>query len=369
MVNSVRMRGPVTAETHAKERGFLCAVLAAIEDRTAVAALPHDGQGDQNDDADLFLRVARRHRLTPLLSAVCGDALTGALAQACRNDRLMTAARNLRFAQIGEECLRGLAGAGVPVIVLKGIAYERLLYAGAGARPTADVDLLVPSAQRRAAFRALDRLGFEPRAAAPGFDDADYHEVAWRREDVEVDLHLALAPTVRCDIDYQEVWGRAEPITIGETDAKVLHAEHAAVFHGLHMAIDHFDVPALYLIDLARLLPSEAELAGAEETARAWGCWRPFATATALAEAFLPVWRAGHRERPAPWRARQVVARFGPIERLPRWAQLARKVSHFDDPVTALRYAAVQGWRKGREVALRRFGGRSARERLGLDRE
>jgi hypothetical protein len=288
------------------------------------------------------------------------------VGEVCRRDRLMTAARNLMLAQAAEECLGALAQAAIPVIVLKGLAYESL-YGAAGVRPTADVDLLVPDDRRRAAFAVLDRLGFEPRAAAPGFDEADYHEVAWRRGNIEVDLHLALAPHVRCDIDYSEVWGRATSTMIGRTAGKALSPPHAAVFHALHMAIDHYDVPALYLLDLARQLPSDAAMDAAWVTARAWGCRRPLATAVALAEAFLPVWRASHATRPVPWFAARVASGYGPIAPLPRSAQLARKIIHFDDPVTALRYTVVQARRKTRELVEKRFRRRSPRERLALD--
>jgi hypothetical protein len=229
------------------------------------------------------------------------------------------------------------------------------------------VDLLVPAERRRAAFAVLDELGFEPRAAAAGFDDADYHEVAWQRDRVEVDLHMALAPTVRYRIDYDDVWARATPISIGPTETRMLAFTHAAVFNALHMAIDHFDVPALYLLDLARQIPSEAEVSEAEAVARAWRCRRPFATAVALADEFLPAWRARHRPRPAPWFARRVAADYGSVAPLRRPEQLARKMAHFDDPATAIRYTIVQGRRKLREVVLRRFSRRSARDRLALD--
>jgi Uncharacterised nucleotidyltransferase len=304
--------------------------------------------------------------LTPLLSAVCGARLAADVGEVCRRDRLMTAARNMMLAQAAEQCLDALSAADVPVIVLKGLAYESL-YGTAGARPTADVDLLVPDDRRRAAFAVLDRLGFEPRAAAPGFDEADYHEVAWRRGNVEVDLHLALAPHVRCHINYADVWASATTAAIGRSNGKVLAPPHAAVFHALHMAIDHFDVPALYLLDIARQLPSEAAMDAAWATARAWGCRRPFATTVALAEAFLPVWAASHTSRPAPWFAARVASHYGPITPLPRPAQLARKLLHFDDPITALRYVAVQARRNAREQIEMRIRHRSARERLALD--
>ena len=116
-----------------------------------------------------------------------------------------------RSRAVAEECVGALAAAGVEAALLKGLAYERTLYPQPGARPTSDVDLLVRARDRRAAFDVLDRLGFEPRAAAPGFDEPDYHEVAWNRGGVEVDLHLALAPYARCAIDYEDVWRAGAP--------------------------------------------------------------------------------------------------------------------------------------------------------------
>lgn len=221
------------------------ALLAALEDPARAAALPAD---------EATVTVARHHRLTPLLSATCAAALPTALAEAFRRDRIETVARQMVLGQVAEECIRALATRGIPAVVLKGLDYQTRLYDLAGLRPTADVDLLVPERARRGAFEILDRLGFEPRAAAPGFDEADYHEVAWTRTDAEVDLHLALAPLVRCRIDYAAVWAEVRPIRLGATEAAVLAPAHAAVFQVLHMAIDHFAVPAIYLIDLARLL-------------------------------------------------------------------------------------------------------------------
>jgi hypothetical protein len=263
------------------DRNRIMALMAAVADRRLAAALPAD---------DHTIELARRHRVSPLLSATTDGNLPVRLAETFRRDRLATVARNMVFGHAAEECIRALAADGVPSIVLKGLAYEPSIYPAAGTRPTSDVDLLVPNEARRRAFQVLDRLGFEPRAAAPGFDDADYHEVAWTRPGVEVDLHLGLAPFARCDIDYHAVWDLAVPLRLGETDTRALRADHAAVFHALHMAIDHFAVPAIYLADLARLLPTREGVLAANELARRWRCWRPFATAVALAAAFFPAW-------------------------------------------------------------------------------
>jgi hypothetical protein len=341
------------------ERERLQALLAALADPPQAAAL-------RSDDPTL-VAVARHHRLTPLLSIICGSRLPPQLAEVCRRDHIVTAAHNIILGQVAEECLRALAAAGIPTIVLKGLDYEARLYRVLGARPTADVDLLVRNEHRRPAFAVLDQLGFEPRAAAPGFDEADYHEVAWTRAGVEVDLHMALAPLVRCRIDYLAIWRDAEPFRLGGSDGLALARPHAAVFHALHMAIDHFGVPAIYLVDLARLLPGPEQIGQAHELAHAWRCERPLITATALVSDFLP----GHLSHLAgeafSGRTRRVVESYGSETRLPRPEQLRRKLDHFDGPTDALRYLLVQGRRKLREQVERRIGGRSARQRLRME--
>jgi hypothetical protein len=338
---------------------LLRALLAAIEGQPPPAIA--------DVDPTLLLETARRHRLTPLLSTVGLPGAGRSLVEALRRDRLITTGRNLLLEQTAEQCTIALATEAVPVVLLKGLSYNATIYSGAGLRPMSDIDLLVPRASRRTAFSVLDRLGFEPRAAAPGFDDADYHEVAWTRNGLEIDLHFALAPLARCRIDYRDVWAKVRDVRIGKTGAAALNGWHAAVFHALHMAIDHFDVAAVYLVDLRRLLPTADDIAAAGGIARAWGVWRPFATATALAAEFLPAWA----EQPPPAAqsfSGRVVRAYGGLARVPRREQLVRKLTHFDTRRDALRYLVVQGRRNVRELYERRVRKRSARQRLALGR-
>jgi hypothetical protein len=341
------------------DRDVLAALFAALEDPLRATALGDDPR---------VLDVARRHRLTPLLAATCRATLSPALADVCRGDLLQTAARSLALGAVAEESVAALAAAGIEAALLKGLGYERTLYREAGARPTGDVDLLVRDRDRRAAFEVLDGLGFEPRAAAPGFDEPDYHEVAWVRGGVEIDLHLALAPYSRCAIDYDTVWRDMRELELGAARAGVLAPAHATVFHALHMAIDHFDVPGLYLVDLARLLATPDDLAAARATALGWRCARPLATGLALAAAFQPSWatRLALGDPPPPSWAARVAAGYGTVEHLPRSQQLWRKYEHFDTAWDALRYTNAQGRRHARELVERRLRRRTARERLGL---
>jgi Uncharacterised nucleotidyltransferase len=346
-------------ETIRGDRQDLIALLSALEDPPRAAQLPSD---------DRLIAVARHHRISPLLSITVGSLLPSRLAEAFRRDRLITAARNLALGHVAGGCIRALAVDGIPAIVLKGLAYEQSIYRTGETRPTSDIDLLVPNESRRAAFQVLERLGFEPRACAPGFDDPDYHEVAWTRSDAEVDLHLALVPFVRCRIDYKELWAGAQPLNLGQAQALALSPVHAAVFHALHMAVDHFGVPAIYLVDLSRLISMAGDLSVVAAPARAWRCYRPLATALALTAAFLPAWAARHPAVARAAAAPRVVEQYGQVAPLARPEQLLRKLIHFDTFADATRYVTVQSRRNIRETIERYILKRSPRERLNMPR-
>lgn len=332
--------------------------MRACDDPAHASSLP-------SDDPEL-VAGARYHRLTPWLSATCGDRLPAPLAQAFRRDRVVTLARNMLLTQAAEESIRALSAEGVPVIVLKGLDYETRLYRTPGARPTSDVDLLIPEECRRRAFAVLDRLGFEPRAAAPGFDDPDYHEVAWTRAGVEIDLHMALAPLVRCRIDYGAVWADAAPLRLGGTEARALSIPHAIVFQALHMAIDHFQVPAIYLVDMALLWAAAVDADQVFVTAGAWRCRRPLESALALTATFMPGRVRASPEVASSRRIRGLLQSFGGPRPLSRPGELVRKFTHFDRPLDGVRYFVVQSRRNLREAWERRIRRRSARDRLNL---
>src|SRR3954462_5442771 len=138
-------------------RALLRALLSAVEQPTA-AALPAAAPEE-------VVALARKHRLSPLLSTIDPPPLGEAVMAQFRRDRVVTVARNMLLAGTAQECVRALAAAAVPVILLKGLAYEQTIYPAAGSRPTSDVDVLVPGETRRTAFAVMNRLGFEPRAA------------------------------------------------------------------------------------------------------------------------------------------------------------------------------------------------------------
>ena len=317
---------------------------------------------------DHLILVARAHRLSALLGALRLAGVPAGLAERFRRDYVATLARNMMLRRALVDCVRVLGQQGIATIVLKGMEYEERLYGGMGARPTSDLDVLVENHHRRAAFEALRATGWTPVAAAPGFDEADYHEVEWKRAGVFLDLHFALAPLPRCGIDYDAVWREKVPLLIDDVGAWRLCDAHDAVYHVLHMAIHHFDVPGVYLVDLTRMITNETQRATVEDLAVRWRLSRPWRTSVLLTAAFLPWWFAAptaQRFQPDAIAAR-VIDHFGSLTGVPRVEQLRRKLEHFDAAPDAARYLLVQGRRLVREAALKRFGRRTPEERLGF---
>lgn len=341
--------------------------------RSLFRCLAPDAPASAGAELDRFFEdhvtlVARFHRLSSLLGSIRPAGVPAGLAERFRHDHLSAVGRNTLLRHALCECVKMLRGHGIDAIVLKGLAYEERLYTRPGSRPTSDVDLLVEERHRRAVFEALQGDGWVPIAAAPGFDEADYHEVEWLRNDVYLDLHFALAPLRRCAIDYDEIWRDKVPLPIGDVGAWRLADAHAAVYHVLHMAIHHFDVPGLYLVDLFRMITNDEHLTIVEALARRWRCFRPWRTSLLLTASFLPWWSgaaAAPRFLPDAVAGR-VTDEFGTVTGLPRAEQLRRKLEHFDIAPDAVRYLFSQGRRIVREAALRRLPQRSAEERLGL---
>ncbi len=268
--------------------------------------------------------------------------------------------------ETADECIRSLGEAGVNSVLLKGLAFDGTLYPAQGTRPTSDVDLLVRLEHRRLALvfsidsgsnRGPSHQGSTTPTTtrSPGPGTASKSIFTARSRPLRV---VGLTTTHSGERSY--------PCPPPGRPRVMLASRHAAIFQALHMAIDHFHVPAIYLVDLARLLPTAAEVRATAAIARAWRVYRPFATALALTANFLPTWALrGAIPVPRPPMPR-ILHTNGAALPLPRGQQLWRKLMHFDRVDIAVRYLAVQTERNVREWIERRWYLRSARERLGL---
>lgn len=108
--------------------------------------------------------------------------------------------------------LARLDEAGIPALVLKGMALAHWAYAPPYLRECGDIDLLLPS--RDAVQRAaglLAPLGYAPLAAAPAGDMVDFERTCVRADAagrLEIDLHwhLSNAPLFAFRFDWEELW-------------------------------------------------------------------------------------------------------------------------------------------------------------------
>ncbi|MPZ48108.1 MAG: hypothetical protein GEU75_02145 [Dehalococcoidia bacterium] len=139
----------------------------------------------------------------------------------------------------GARALRLLGEHGIEGLVLKGAALTATLYHDAGARPMADVDLLVSLARAEEAYRLLLANGWRPDLP-PGGPMANIMQVVrsldlvWE-DGTRLDLHWHVLADC-CDAgDDDDFWAAAQDIELNGQAAKTLCATDMllhAIVHG-----------------------------------------------------------------------------------------------------------------------------------------
>jgi hypothetical protein len=214
------------------------------------------------------------------------------------------------------EVVAALSLAGVPAVVLKGLALEALLYDPRESRPRSDTDLLVPAGRLTAAEDVLAGLGFASARTGPHVAPDPLHARVWRRaaDGALVDLHWRICGS---HAPAQEVWdvlsGHHELLRVGGGVLTVLDPPASAMLCATHAA-QHPASRRGPREDLARALErldidawrSASEIARAIGANEAFGDGlRTLPEAAALADAFaLPraiTRHRRHRITGAPW--------------------------------------------------------------------
>jgi hypothetical protein len=222
------------------------------------------------------------------------------------------------------EAIAALARAGIPTLLIKGIAYAGRLYADPATRPMTDVDLLIAPDAIAAATRALGRLGYWPAGDARE-RTRFHHAVTLKRSGAAIDLHRSIRQPLRAGARLPRMWLRAErsPIPGALVPAPVDEAVIGLALIARHDLI----VPAIVLVDGARLL-ARVDRGAVLERARAVGLGRGVAAVARVIDAAVS--GAEH----------QIVDRITDGPPLGRPRQLARKLALADGPIDALRLAA-----------------------------
>jgi hypothetical protein len=199
------------------------------------------------------LDLARRHRCAPLLwlraSAQLRAHAPAALVARLRSDLLSDALRqHARLARLAA-LVAALEQSAVDVVVLKGLPLSYRLYGDAFARPTGDVDLLVPRSQRDLARAAL--LGRGARWVEGGrapWEEA--FELGAGAEFERVEVHSFLLGDLLAHVP--PLTAQAERLDVHEFALPVLRLPTLAVALATHLS-RHWAPPLLWVVDFHAL--------------------------------------------------------------------------------------------------------------------
>lgn len=222
----------------------------------------------QAEDWDELSRLARMHRLGPMLHArLARSDLADAIPQEVKG-HLKTAhrkhsLRNLRVYRELVNVTRTLDAGQIPSIALKGAFLAQFVYAELGLRPMRDLDLLLKPDQAVKAFELLRAHGY--RALSDGapesyFADRIHLPPLTGPGGISVELHHRLTPPDRQTVDFENgLWARSISKTVGGAPIRFLSAEYLLLHLCIHATLDHqLDLGPLALGDVALLVEKHA---------------------------------------------------------------------------------------------------------------
>ncbi|MBI4536559.1 MAG: nucleotidyltransferase family protein [candidate division NC10 bacterium] len=194
-----------------------------------------------------LLRESRANRLTPFVYAGLTRGLaktSGVPAECLREARRETLRAGIRLSRLEQACVEVVdhaTGAGIPLLVLKGVALAATVYPPGIPRPMDDIDLLVRENDRDGLAEILRTRGYRNDLRG----EEDFFPPS---REFSLDVHTAPMNVTRIParralwpVSFAELWGRhrtfrlvGTPIqTLGPLDTAIHLAVHAVHHHGL----------------------------------------------------------------------------------------------------------------------------------------
>lgn len=175
-------------------------------------------------------------------------------AESLRQSARAAAARVAWLEHACAEVLAAASAAGIPVLVLKGLALGSLVYPSAAARPMDDVDLLVAEAERGRLAEILHGLGY--RNDLRGEEDFYPPGLAY-----SIDVHTGLLNTTRIPARgaiwparFEELWMRSQGFMVTGTPARTLGPDDTLMYLAVHAVHHHGLSGALWMADFLACL-------------------------------------------------------------------------------------------------------------------
>jgi hypothetical protein len=241
---------------------FVLTCLRAWHDPDAVERV-RAGAAHLESSWDSARAVGRAERVGGLLHRALAPLAIAppAVMDALRQSRRTIGVRNLRLMHKLAVCLRTLAEAGLPVVVLKGAALAQAVYRDVSLRPMVDVDLLVRRADLAAITAILVELGYSADRVEthPGAVAEHESELPFCKPGdsaIAIDVHWTLfdSPYYQDRIAMDWFWDTAQPMAIADVATRVLGPEALLIHLCGHLALHHGANGLLWWHDIVEVL-------------------------------------------------------------------------------------------------------------------
>ena len=218
----------------------------------------------QNIDWNYLITIAKLHKVAPLVSVNIINTLPEAIPQNVlqklqSNVRAVTK-KNLYLVRELVTLTNLFESNNIPAIPYKGPTLAARLYKDISLRQFVDLDFLVPKQKYLEAQKLLIDSGYKPPLQ---------NDVVWERNFVHsqkkigVDLHQGLTPDyMPVRIDFEGLWQRLKPVSIGGIEAKSFAAEDLLIVLCIQLAKDsQWTAEVLSKVcDIAELLWTDRDL-------------------------------------------------------------------------------------------------------------
>ncbi len=240
----------------------MAAVVEAVRSALASEAGAHVTSLSAADiDAAEVVRAARVHRVAGLLTDQArAIGLPAAVADPLRETALRDATGGLMTARETVRAHAGVRAAGVPALVIKGVALSMQTTGSPTGRGAGDVDLLVRAADVSRAREALVGAGWGLKEGALLEPGRLWRWVSYMRREalfpgttIDVDLHWRIGMHMRPLPATEELLTRAVSVTIGGVDVPTLSPSDALAAACMHAHLDRY-ARLRSLVDIVRLV-------------------------------------------------------------------------------------------------------------------
>ncbi|MFC3801795.1 nucleotidyltransferase family protein [Cohnella sp. GCM10012308] len=240
----------MTAIVREEHSGFFCDEMALLQDllRRNAEEASMDTDPFSAVDWSCFLKLAKNHRVYPVLSAYLNkktteipDYVKAELNAESRYNRLKMLSLAAEMSRVSAH----LASGNIRSLVLKGPLLAQDLYGDLSKRTSKDIDILIPAAKLDEARSLLAELGYEcEKEQLPNVLNGwkwRHHHISFTHpsHSLQIEVHWRLAPGPGREPDFDDLWSRRREHSFGNgivaylgREDQFLYLVHHGARHG-----------------------------------------------------------------------------------------------------------------------------------------